>query len=392
MKYILCFFLLVIVCSCSSNNYKVENQGNETVINIDLNSKRKDAADFFDYHHSVVLETTNECLINDIGRIEFYKDNIYILDSKLDCIFIYDMDGSFKYEINKKGDSPEEYSSITDFYIDKEEECIYIYDGFLGSVLVVDLQGDFRQRITLPKGYSFIKLKNGNWLFYLGNGVATLDNKTFNNLLWCDEDFIQLKQGFPINKELLGRRYSTGGVKSVFSVYNNQMFFLPFLSNKIYLYDSELNDLIPEYEIRYTTPQYNINLNEYTKAFAVERYLEDMNRGEVPSRINNFYATYNAAMFNFSFEGKPLMCFYDRVNDETKICEFGIHECGLIFGPPSVYFTDQTDALVLNIMDESLLEYCRSDNSKKVIEDINHRIGEVKDPNPILVFYSFKNN
>lgn len=385
------FSLLVLFCACSSK-HKIENEESKRVINVDLNSEREEAAAFFDYDHSIVLETTDECLIKQIGKIEFYKENIYILDDLLSCIFVYDKEGKFMHRIERKGDSPEEYISIEDFCIDKETECIYIYDGFSGRILIVDFHGNFQRQINIPKGYSFIKLNNGNWLFYLANSTATSDNKTYNNLLWYDENFALVKEEFPIIKELLGRRYTTGGVKSVFSVYDNQIFFLPLLSRTIYAYNSELDRLMVEYEIRYALSKHNIILDESAKTAQVQEYIDGMNRGEIPSRINNFYEINDAVFFNFSYNGTPLMFFYDKVNDKGKVCTFGFHESGLIFNPPSIYFSDHEDGLVLSIVDSSLFAFCKAESTKvnKIIEDINRRTGNIEDSNPILVFYSTK--
>lgn len=391
MKYIIISFLLILLNSCSSS-HKTEGEESKKIISVDLNGNKENAATFFNYSHSIVLETTDECLIKEISKIEFYKGNIYILDSQQGCIFVYGQDGKFIYKIDKKGESPEQYLSIDDFYIDKEVGCLYIYDGFSGYILAVDFQGNFQYRINIPKGYSFIKLENGNWLIYLGNGAAASSNRTFNNLLWYDEDFVLIKERFPINKELLGRRYTVGGMKSVFSVYYNQIFFLPLLDKKIYVYNSESDKLVPEYEIQYTPLKYNATLDEQAKAPKVQQYIESMNNGGIPSRINNFYEFRNSIIFNFSFDGTPLMYFYDKVNDRGKVCNFGFHENGLIFNPPSIYFNDKEDELILSIVNSSLFAFCKNENAKgsEVVEDISRRIGNIEDPNPILVFYSLK--
>lgn len=372
-----------------SSRDKTTDEANKSLIRINLDERTEDAANLFSYDSSIVLETIEESLIVQIDRIEFYNNKIYILDSKQNCVFIFDQNGRFDYKINRRRKSPEEYLSVQNFYIHKEEQKIYLYDGLAGGIIVVDLFGYFLYRIKVEKGYSFFRINQQEYVFYLANGVADGMDKTFNNFMWNNNDFVLIKEEFPFHEELIGRRHTTRNTKSVFSVYNEQIYILPLLSNRIYTYSPALDKIILRYEIEYSLKEYNQIIDNQTEFSELNNYIKGVNEGNIPSRLNNFLKIGDAVFYNFSFKGQPLLCFYDEDKDETKLCKFGLHENGLLFGVPSIYFTDTKDERELSIMEGSVFEFCKNKGNanNEIIQEIGHKLGNVENPNPILVFF-----
>jgi hypothetical protein len=64
------------------------------------------------------LETTEECLISQIGKIVISNRRIYILDSKTFSILVFSDEGKFLWKLNKVGRGPEEYPILYDFCIE----------------------------------------------------------------------------------------------------------------------------------------------------------------------------------------------------------------------------------------------------------------------------------
>jgi hypothetical protein len=62
--------------------------------------------DLFEDYYSVPLETTNECLISGIDKIQIEKNNIYILDKKRHTVHIFNKNGFFIKKINRYGQGP----------------------------------------------------------------------------------------------------------------------------------------------------------------------------------------------------------------------------------------------------------------------------------------------
>lgn len=58
----------------------------------------------------IPLETTEECLISKINRIEFYQDKIFVSDKANAKIFVFTSEGKYLKSIGTQGGGPGEYS------------------------------------------------------------------------------------------------------------------------------------------------------------------------------------------------------------------------------------------------------------------------------------------
>lgn len=88
----------------------------------------------------VPLESSPECLIGKVRRIEVSDSGVYILDRhQQDRIFKFDLDGKFVGTVGTLGRSAEEYMELTDF--DVEGDTVYIFDRLTDRVFVYDGNG-----------------------------------------------------------------------------------------------------------------------------------------------------------------------------------------------------------------------------------------------------------
>jgi len=176
-KIIISFLFSVTFFSCNSNETSRDINNPKYEVDIDA-LKKKDFATTSSYFKSVrpiFLETSENCLIQSINEIQVTDDYIFILDYKYERLYCFDKEGKFVRKIGNLGSGPGEFSSITDFTIDKDG-TIYTVDwhrihsytlsgeyissfelkniGFVGHIQVV---GDFLylyfqpERILLDK-------------------------------------------------------------------------------------------------------------------------------------------------------------------------------------------------------------------------------------------------
>lgn len=103
--------------------------------------------DMFENYHFVKLETTADNIIANIKKIEFYKKNIFILDSNSKALFIFDSIGNYIDRIYAFGRGYGEYLSADDFQL--FNDTIYILSMQNKKIYVYDLNCDFVRDIAL---------------------------------------------------------------------------------------------------------------------------------------------------------------------------------------------------------------------------------------------------
>lgn len=121
----------------------------------------------------VPLESSPECLIGKVRRIEVSDSGVYILDRhQQDRIFKFDLDGKFVGTVGTLGRSAEEYVELTDF--DVEGDTVYIFDRLTDRVFVYDGNG-MLVRITdklSSDGFNFSVRKGMFYLYRSGQSAS----------------------------------------------------------------------------------------------------------------------------------------------------------------------------------------------------------------------------
>ena len=66
---------------------------------------------------TIKLETSSECLLGALKKIEFADSLIFISDYN-EHLYVFDMNGRFLNRIGEIGRDPNQVSAITSFYVD----------------------------------------------------------------------------------------------------------------------------------------------------------------------------------------------------------------------------------------------------------------------------------
>lgn len=118
------FFHVLIFFSCTSDY-------SEDVLTIPLaktlvNSNIQNNFDF--EYRFIELETSDSVLIGDMPIIRCIEHGCILLKSQ-DYIYFFDLEnGSFLSKLDKKGNGPYEYSSISDVIYSEKDKSLYVYD------------------------------------------------------------------------------------------------------------------------------------------------------------------------------------------------------------------------------------------------------------------------
>lgn len=172
----ICLCVLCGLLSSSCNIANTENySGEHPAINIDAARKiEKDSfSSVFKNVGCIVLETTDNSLLNRIDKIMFLGNYLYVLE-KGRGLFLFDKNGKFIKMVGDKGVGPGEYMLPSDLTIDYGNEKLYLLDSQSQSVLKYDINGEHE---------GSVKLKNNKTI---SNYIQYFDGELYTDLYSFD--------------------------------------------------------------------------------------------------------------------------------------------------------------------------------------------------------------
>jgi len=215
--YNLFYFLLFAVSACGMISCKsVANsditpiESNRDVMYVDLDHAKKCDkvlySSFLDKPRTILLETTERCVVREITALDVYKHKIYILDGEMNRLYVFDMNGKYLYNIGKLGKGHGEYLTISDFSIDRKNNVVYVWDESQGAALRFNLATrQFEKLVRVAK--------NGDEKYCMQyyDGFLYLNRASFSS---GDGDYLLEKvdtaSGICIAKYLEASRYNKG--------------------------------------------------------------------------------------------------------------------------------------------------------------------------------------
>lgn len=404
-KYSLLLFLFILQ-ACSIENKEesikqIDANPNVKTINIDDGSY-KESISFVEYYNSpktILLETTDSCLIQEIQSLEVYENNIYILDNMANRLYVFDIDGKFSHQIGAPGAGPGEYIQIADFSIDRVNHIIYVYDEFASKVHKYNLKtSQYLSSITIQK--------TGNQNFYilytegkLYLNETAIDGKEPKHLLKMlnaqtgklEEIFLDSKQ-FNKGWNLTLRNYHNFfyGKGTKFPKY------IEWFMNTILTIDG--NNIYPSYIIQSkdfaTENDVKKLVDTYYSNDRIYNFESIDSKGKI-YHIENFVESDKFVYFRFKKSNSTHHLFYDKKNDTVQYTTnltndyfskgFSMNQNFCYYDKTGVYGIVQTDFIPLikeHYIDRGFLNM-QLDNYEKI-----KQIAE--DSNPIILYYPFK--
>lgn len=124
--------------SCSNPSEKPLPIPSETICFKDLENRSLSELLKSTHTRYILLRNENSKeLLGRIDKIKIINDRIYIADTKLRSLAVYDMQGNFISQIGKRGQGPDEYVNLTDFDVDKEGN-VFVLDARQNKLLCYD--------------------------------------------------------------------------------------------------------------------------------------------------------------------------------------------------------------------------------------------------------------
>lgn len=164
MKKLSTISAIILFALAGCGGCKQSDIQNDDLITVDVTASypKKDLIlqDFMDVEY-IALETTDEFLCQ--GCIWAVGKDIIVATNWGDSdghIFIYKRNGKALKKINHKGGSGEEYTGISGVLLDEENGEIFVNDENADKILVYDLEGNFKRRLSVKKEFSLQQMYN----------------------------------------------------------------------------------------------------------------------------------------------------------------------------------------------------------------------------------------
>lgn len=153
MNYIIkvLFFLIIgfsFHCCINYENKSLlqENPSVTLPVNLDLKDNLVSFYNLFKKVELIQLETSEECLLNNIDKIIFHNDSIFIMDKKQGTIFLFDSNGNYINKLSQQGNGPKEYYDLVDFTLNRYTNNLELLSVYRG-IYCFDLNFKFVEKI-----------------------------------------------------------------------------------------------------------------------------------------------------------------------------------------------------------------------------------------------------
>jgi len=163
------FFLIFYLRFTSTSVVNAQTNHTDLPYNIDIknnirNVKAVNLSSIGKELSYVSLETTPECMIQQISKILFSDSYIFVSDNQK-RLLQFDKNGKFIRQIGSQGRGPREYYLVFDFCLDEKKEQIYLISA-PQTLLIFGFDGNFKYSYKLSFRPVQIIPKDQNTLMY----------------------------------------------------------------------------------------------------------------------------------------------------------------------------------------------------------------------------------
>lgn len=158
-------FIFAILSSCSKHRSVMSEDKALDIDCSEIADKAFNLSEIVSSFSIIPLETNDTCLIGEVSKLEFYKDEILILDKIYsDRLFVFNKEGKYLRDIGRRGAGPDEYMQINDFSIDKKNNIIYVLCD-KKKVFFYSLSGQYMGRTDVDFFADAMEYKDNRFYF-----------------------------------------------------------------------------------------------------------------------------------------------------------------------------------------------------------------------------------
>lgn len=227
-------------------------------------------ASFVDRIRLIPLETDSAALIGRPLKLRFFEGTYYLLDVMKDRIVAFDTLGNFQFAIDRKGEGPNTYASLTDFYLDPADGNINLLAN-PNQLFTFSKNGDFISRVRLnlgedlPIAHKMAKISK--------NRIVLFQNTSPSEQVYIYDLTEQRIVYRGIVSKDINRSYRYLPME-VFFNQGDQLFFFNNEDNTVF----QVRDDSLAFDYRISLPTHNFNMDDYNsnaRGLSMFAYLAD---------------------------------------------------------------------------------------------------------------------
>lgn len=227
-RFLIAPMMICGILSCQST--KEEDQEVKEYfqsISLDLKAPSRRLSELVDKVEVVRLEETERSLLGVAWDVKLEEGHFLIPSEDRQSLYVFNEVGRFINQFNRFGEGPEEYSSITSYWL--KSDTLFLFDHLKQTLFGYGLDGDLlRSRKT----------------DYMANHAFEFDNRYWLDLSFREQSDSLAGQIVSLNSELVEPIYfleplgdigfPTGAPVNSFASYGNSLLFHQLLSDSVY--------------------------------------------------------------------------------------------------------------------------------------------------------------
>lgn len=266
---------------------------------------------FADSIHYTLLESKGDSVIvGSIEKILSWKDKYYIFESAGNSLMIFNDAGNHLKTLKPSGKGPGEFQRLEDFEINDKGELV-LYDSEMFKVLVYDSSLAYKKEVLVKNlALNIINTEFDDYYFYMGfvERMKDKDDNIFFNIFNYKDGVINNE--FPFNFQKNQLRY---GPQTVFSRYENTIFYCPQFTDTIYQFKSD--EIKARYFIDFGSDRMPITLLQENENKTFDEKKELLKK--YAHLKHRFYETDKYIMFRFIKLPNYYTTIYDKESSES---------------------------------------------------------------------------
>lgn len=222
------FVFVLASCQTNKESSKVSNQAEAfKSIPIELNGPKAKLADLVDEVEIIRLEETDESLMGMVWDLSIEEDYIVIPTDDRRMLYIFDSKGNFVSQFDRHGDGPEEYTTITSYWV--KSDTLFLFDLYKRKLFEYSIQGEY------------LGFKSTD---FLANAMYVLNDEYWFDLSFRAQEDSTAGQLAKVDKQLRNPEYHLGALGDIdfpmgaplnsFSSYGNSLLYHQLLSDSVY--------------------------------------------------------------------------------------------------------------------------------------------------------------
>lgn len=351
---------------------------------------------FFKSVEFVKLETSQECLMSRIEKLDVDDDRIFTFDSYLGMVFIFTREGKFVSKIGKKGGGPGEFSHPITYSLDRKRKHIHFLDVGTKMILIFDYDGNYLYKNRGMYAMGFEVINESSNLFYHYNFVFrdSIGKNIDYDVVILDNQGRMIK-GF--NVRTANRNLALTSFNNIYKTEVGDIYMVP-------IFDFSLFKITPAFSMRKET-EFVFDNHPPHKLFAdnnnVRLLLQELDSKGYPNRLCDLIVTEKYTYFYFVQNETIHQVFWNRKNKEVTVVNRENWENDIVMFNETIFYgafdggmvqaNDATDFIKSYFRGLETPSKYENTLSKKTMENINKLVLSTSpDDNPILMFYYFK--